>query len=1649
MRLVRPDTRRSVPSSSSFCCWRALTLITLSLAMAATLPTWAQEQRRPLREVRAIRAAKRGFPTPTGLAYSPRADAFLTLRALPQAGSSGSEVNWITMRGEARGLVRLPAVKNALNLTFDAKRPRLLILDSQKRELVAIPAGADASLAPQREVHFRVEHFGVVDPQGLAVDPASGRLFVLDREGPWLLRVDPDEQGDFDAAAVSRVDFGRVDLSDLRGFAYDRTTGHLHVLTGPKWTLSELTEEGELVATRDLSGSGLFDPRGIVFAPSGDMTDEPAKESLYVADAGRRGSQASASAAAGASAATAAAPQTGGIVELTFAAVAAAPLATFVSSVVVETLTSQWSPPAPDTSDVAFLPAATGDPRLGTLLVVDSEVDEMSIWRGANKWEASLNGATVLGTADLRSLTREPTGISVNPTNRHLFISDDDQKRVYEINPGPDKIHHTSDDIVRSFSVSSFSGDAEDVTYDPLQNVLFLADGVNNEVYRLTPGANGIFDGVPPSGDDQMTHFDTSAYVSDPEALTINTDTGNLYIAGKPDTQAIEITTSGVFVRTIDISAANAKKTAGLGYGPGSSQPAARRLYVVQRGVDNNSDPNENDGKLWEMTLPGNQPPFVDAGPDQLLNQPAAAALDGTVLDDGQPTPPSLTTSWTKFSGPGTVGFGNASAVDTTAAFGAAGTYVLRLTANDGALEASDDIVVTVNVAGNQPPGVNAGVDQIVTLPDSAALDGTVIDDGVSGQLTTTWTMLNGPGNVTFGNAAAVDTTASFSSAGLYTLRLTADDGIFSVSDDAVITVYNPGGAITFEKRVAASSDDAEQGLSNGSVSLTSSDLELTLDQTTNQAVGMRFTGVAIPPGAAIVNAWVQFKVDETGSSATSLTFRGQAADNPPTFTSSANNITSRPVTVASVSWAPASWTVVGQIGPAQQTPNLAPVIQEIVSRPGWLSGNALVLVVTGSGARVAEAVDGDAPGAPLLHVEYSGGGGQTFTLSVTKSGTGTGTVTSTPTGIDCGATCSAPFNSNTVVSLSQTASTGSVFTGWGGACSGTGACQVTMSSARSVTATFSPQPTHTLTVTKSGTGTGTVTSTPAGIDCGSTCSAPFNPNAVVSLSQTASTGSVFAGWGGGACSGTGACQVTMSSAQSVTAAFDPQPTHTLTVTKSGTGAGTVTSTPAGIDCGGTCSAPFNANAVVSLSQTASTGSVFAGWGGGACSGTGACQVTMDAAKSVTATFDPQPTHTLTVTKNGTGTGTVTSTPAGIDCGASCSAPFNANAVVSLSQTASAGSVFAGWGGGLCSGTGACQVTMDAAQSVTATFIQTFTLSVTKNGTGAGTVTSTPAGINCGANCSAPFNSSALVSLSQTADTGSVFAGWGGACSGNGACQVTMNAAQSVTATFTQTFTLTVTKNGTGTGTVSSTPAGINCGTTCSAPFNANAVVSLSQTAGSGSVFTAWSGACSGTGACQVTMNAALSVTATFSLSGGTTTTFEKRVLASSDDAEQNLSNGSVNLTSTDLEMTIDGNANQAVGMRFTAVTIPQGAAITSAWVQFKTDTSATVATSVNIQGQAADNSLTFTTAVNNVTSRPRTVASVNWVPPAWTSAGQAGPAQQTPSLTSVIQEIVSRPGWVSGNSLVLIVTGTGTRRAESFNGDAPGAPLLHVEYSN
>jgi YVTN family beta-propeller protein len=420
--------------------------------------------------------------------------------------------------------------------------------------------------------------------------------------------------------------------------------------------------------------------------------------------------------------------------------------------------------------------------------------------------------------------------------------------------------------------------------------------------------------------------------------------------------------------------------------------------------------------------------------------------------------------------------------------------------------------------------------------------------------------------------------------------------------------------------------------------------------------------------------------------------------------------------------------------------------------------------------------------------------------LSVASAGSGA--VTSNPSGINCGATCSASFETGTQVTLTATPAAGSSFLGWSsGGCSGTGTCIVTLSADTTVSATFATLPSVTLLVVPIGTGTGQVTSSPAGINCSpgsDQCAAPFAGATTVTLTASAAAGSSFSGWSGGGCSGTSSCVVAPTADTTVTANFTAIPSFELSVAPTGTGSGTVTSNPSGINCGATCNASFQTGTQVTLTASASAGSTFAGWSGGGCSGTGACVVAPTADTIVVATFTTLPSFTLLVVPVGTGAGQVTSSPADINCSASsnqCAASYAGGTAVTLTASAAAGSSFAGWSGGGCSGTATCVATLSADTTVTANFtaIPSFVLSGVPTGNGSGTVTSNPSGINCGGTCNASFQSGSQVVLTAAAAKGSTFAGWsGGGCNGIATCTVMLSANTAVAASFTQNHTNTV-----------------------------------------------------------------------------------------------------------------------------------------------------------------------------------------------------------------------------------------------------------------
>jgi hypothetical protein len=520
----------------------------------------------------------------TGLVYSPRADVLMALHK--QTGKSGQSLAMVNR--EEDGLVGDSILNSqpadALNIAFNGKANSMFSFDPAKQELSAIPADAKGALQANASVtgRYNLRGVGIQQAQGMAFDPATGQLFLLDPSGKRLITVAPDAAGSYDGdkagreKRLNRIDLKSIGAKHLRGLAINPNTGNLFTIDPDTKTLYEITQQGALVSTRDMSSFeyDLQNTSGMVFAPSGDSTDDPAIQNLYVADTGANRIAE---------------------ISITPAVLAALPAASSIS-LVNTILTYKWNPPSPDTSGLSY------NPFTNQLQVSDSEVDEMSIYQGVNAYRSSLSGS-LQSTCDTTSFTHEPSGLGVNTDNGDIYYSDDGQKIIYQAHLGPDGKYCTGDDFVTSTDTKSYGDyDPEGMEYG--NGKIYITDGKNAEVYVVSLGPNGILDGAPPKGDDTFYHWDTASLgLRDPEGIGFQPVNGTLMIVSRADKILLETTVDGQPLRQFDISFSNILKPAGVGVGPGSKDSSNVNVYVSQRGVDNNSNPNENDGKIFEFNV--------------------------------------------------------------------------------------------------------------------------------------------------------------------------------------------------------------------------------------------------------------------------------------------------------------------------------------------------------------------------------------------------------------------------------------------------------------------------------------------------------------------------------------------------------------------------------------------------------------------------------------------------------------------------------------------------------------------------------------------------------------------------------------------------------------------------------------------------------------------------------------------------------------------------------------------------------------------------------------------------------------------------------------------------------------------------------------
>lgn len=297
--------------------------------------------------------------------------------------------------------------------------------------------------------------------------------------------------------------------------------------------------------------------------------------------------------------------------------------------------TSSFSPASPDPAGIVYLPDTD------RLEIVDSEVDETTGagYQGVNLWQLTLGGnVTATGSTWTggANFSAEPTGLGHDALTDTHYVSDDSTHRIWSVRAGADGVVGSADDELTYVNAGAYgSGDTEDPEFDPITGHLFFIDGTNLEVYNVDP-VNAVFG----DGDDLMTHFDVAKDgLLDIEGLSSDPTRGTLLVGDRVKRQIFEYTKGGTLLRIIDASQiAGMRYLSGLALGPASDNASETSLWVVDRGVDNDAAPSENDGKIFELSIPaastGTTPTALG---DSAITAANATVVVNVVANDSDP----------------------------------------------------------------------------------------------------------------------------------------------------------------------------------------------------------------------------------------------------------------------------------------------------------------------------------------------------------------------------------------------------------------------------------------------------------------------------------------------------------------------------------------------------------------------------------------------------------------------------------------------------------------------------------------------------------------------------------------------------------------------------------------------------------------------------------------------------------------------------------------------------------------------------------------------------------------------------------------------------------------------------------------------------
>lgn len=580
-------------------------------------------------DIQTIYTGKVGLPSPVGFAFLPAANGFLVWDAQLELNRAQLLVNY----DEAGSPVDLPGIgTGSVNAAFDSRGNRLYFLNEKGDQLTSLDLTSKGyPVVSQTGVkHTNVQAYGIREPAGLAFDPLSGRLFILDAGRNRIVSVAAHRTQGYDGAAasnsgrISRINLSATSGKVLRGIAYNPEDSSLYVSVPDEQAVYKFSTTGELLGSMDLSNFQMTNIQSLTFAPSADQTDSQSTQHLFVLDGGTT-------------------QRTGAVLELTLAP-QALPIGTSLlpSTLIrkIDTSSAAWFPSSPDPSGIDYFPPT------GRLILDDSEVDEMSVYAGANVYQSTLAGQ-LQTTCNTLSFSREPTGIAVNMVNNHIFMTDDDRKEIYEINLGPDGAYCTSDDsVTKASTVTLFGGsgsDPEDVAIG--NNTLFFAGGSDAEVYYFDLGPNGLLGG----GDDgPVSHFDTLALgFKDLEGIGFNHDSGTIFIVSTSSTDRYlgELTTTGTLLWAYDLSYMGTQQNirSDVGYLPSLETPGSKNIYIASRGIDNDSGtgatPTENDGQVWVVSIGSSTPPTPTPTPTDTPTATPTNTVDPNLPPTDTPTP--------------------------------------------------------------------------------------------------------------------------------------------------------------------------------------------------------------------------------------------------------------------------------------------------------------------------------------------------------------------------------------------------------------------------------------------------------------------------------------------------------------------------------------------------------------------------------------------------------------------------------------------------------------------------------------------------------------------------------------------------------------------------------------------------------------------------------------------------------------------------------------------------------------------------------------------------------------------------------------------------------------------------------------------------